>query len=134
MRLQAATQKQIHGIFKPNPFILKVLFERVRQIHLVGYVSMLSVTWSQQWVHSEAQFPVLQMLSWLQFGATPVGVGDGAMPYEKAGVLRARGIIKDLPQQPSEVLRYHAWHASCMSCLRVMGELSAIGSKCTLHP
>ena len=47
------------------------------------------------------------MLSWLQFGATPVGVGDGAMPYEKADVLRARDIIKDLPQQPSEVPCQH---------------------------
>lgn len=44
-----------------------------------------------------------QMLNWLHFGSTPVGVGDGAMPFEKADVLRARGILKNLPEQRSEV-------------------------------
>jgi hypothetical protein len=50
-----------------------------------------------------------QVLNWLQFGATPVGVGDGAMPFEKAGVLRARGILKNLPEQRSEVPGYSEW-------------------------
>ena len=60
------------------------------------------------------------MLNWLQFGTTPVGVADGAMPYEKAGVLRARGILKDLPEHRSEVPCTHCqlldWGIRARAC------------------
>ena len=71
-----------------------------------GYLISQRVCRTAAWCHKpwlRGNRLGLQVLNWLQFGTTPVGVADGAMPYEKAGVLRARGILKDLPERRSEV-------------------------------
>lgn len=67
---QAATQRQVEGVFSRNAHILKLLFDRVS--------------------------------NWLRLGVTPVGVADGAMPFEKRAVLLARGNIAELPEMPAE--------------------------------